>query len=248
MIFSGFQIILITAGAVYLSYRSRVSIASSLLVLSLCALGSYSFSYSGLQVLFVTYWAISSIQISGKDREVKINTFIPGVVFAVAFSISFLTYRSWKYAHELVFRDSEAANAEYRHLYPVLQFDKDFHFELGADLISMGKIDEGIAQLQKATKYNNSPDLFLMLGEGYDLQGRFMLSQFYYHEAAAIRPGHLQTLYMLMDSFSRQQKTESAKLMAKRILSTEHSERNIVTQQILTEAKNLLSTYKNKQK
>lgn len=247
-IFSGFQIIVIIAGAVYLSYRSRASIASSLLVLSLCALGSYSFSYSGLKVLFVTYWAISSLQIPAKHREVKINTFIPGVVFAVAFSISFLTYRSWIYAHELVFRNSEAANAEYRHLYPVLQFDKDFHFEYGADLISMGKIDEGITQLQQATKYNNSPDLFLMLGEGYDVQGRFKLSQYYYREAAAIRPGHLQTLYLLMDSFSRQQKTGSANLMAKRILSTEHLERNKVTRQILTAARNQLSTYKNQQK
>lgn len=214
-----------------LNHKVRLFRSDNLLYLAvmLLILGCSFFSYplenmSIYIILIITIVALS--QNNGKELSViHIGKKIPKM-FSVALIILILIFSSlkisavlkWKDAQENILVNEEKSYKTYKAIYPLLSQNGAFLFNYGAELLSISDYRNSLRVLMRATKYGNSVELYMYLGDAYTGLQNNDLAEEYYIKSAYMVPKLFTPVYKLFLFYQRTNQIEKARLAATKII------------------------------
>ena len=228
-----------------------VSATASLLSTGVLALFSFPFHIlpTALNATFLLalcsslYSIKTQYHISFKRRWI----FVPAVIFIV-FSLGGLWYtyttfrqnNGWGKAVKASF--AGRADSLFKHVYPAFKDEGEFLFNYGSYYMRSGRHKEAIPLLERAKAAFADPNLYVLLGMGYQKTEEFQKAEEHFKHASFMRPHKMYPRYLLAKLYRQSGETDKAVETAAGILGMEEKIETAAAGEIREEMRALIET------
>ena len=131
----------------------------------------------------------------------------------------------------------------YRKLYPQLQDEPKFLFELGHCLAKTGQYEESNRFLLEGGYKSSDPMFWNIMGKNYQALGRYHEAETCFTHAWHIVPNRLYPLYLLANLYFESNQSETGIAMARKVINKEPKVVSQATNEMKTEMKEKLNQY-----
>lgn len=228
---------LFTALAAYAVFRAlrfndnkfkNIKGAALSIITVLLIFGLFSYPFQDLFFVLLFIMSISIISGARSQPEVK-GSLVPGKYWRAGIvvtlimiggysAIKILAVYTWKAAKEKILVSEGDALASYNHAYDLLNNNGAFLFNYGSELAALGQYGHALKILQRATRYGNSVELHLQIGNVYQALGQLKDAERSLLRASAMNPKLFLPLSKLMLFYKENRQYEKCREIAKQII------------------------------
>ncbi len=231
----------------------RVLVYGVLLVLLIGSMFSYPMQTIPMQTLFYIVLAIIggnikkdngyefSLQKTPNTAIVMIILLIIGGSYVKGMQ-RYAAEKEWSKL-QLVNRSipSDAMASRYQKLVPVMQYNKYFMYNYGAELVYAQRYKKGIHILEQTLPRLNDSNLYIYLGLAYFELGNYSKAEECFEHASNIVPTKIFPLYNLVKVYRKTQRDKEALSLAKRIVSEGEKVQTSVGDKVILEMKKYIA-------
>jgi len=207
-----------------------IAARGSLLAILISAMFSYPFRTVPVYMMLFLVLSVISANDSVKITEIQFTEqsrrilSVAGLVLIVLFTVGqakkYRASKEWLKAFKLVrAHEYPKAVSVYEELYPILNYNRFFLFNYGAELSVMGEYHKSVDLLTEAEERLNDVDLYIYLGNSYAGLGDWKNAASCFKKASLIVPGKFYPKYRLVKIYLELNEYEKALNLAREILS-----------------------------
>ena len=129
---------------------------------------------------------------------------------------------------------------DYEKIYPNLSDQTQFLFEYAQCLSKVNEYKQSNLILKQAIKISCDPMLYNILGKNYQRLGNYKLAEQNFFISSHIVPNRIYPYFLLSNLYSENGKTDSAILMAKKVLEKKPKVQSTATKEMKVEMKKMV--------
>lgn len=208
-------------------WNLKMAVLSIMAVLLIFGIFSYPFQDLFFNLLFMLSISIIADNVSSVERQR--STLLPGrfwrsgmiVLLLITGGYAIIKLQAvytWKMAKEKILVSEGDALASYNRAYGLLANNGAFLFNYGSELAALGQYQQALKILQRATRYGNSVELHLQLGNIYQALGQLKEAERSLLRASAMNPKLFLPLSKLMLFYKETGQYEKCGEIARQII------------------------------
>jgi O-antigen ligase len=237
------------------SPKHFIFIASILILLTFLVCSLFSYPLRSLPSHIMLYYALASISAIGEYKlnfqfhvpkiQLKLISYLSIILLSVFYidqSKKFNGEKEWYKTFKLMrAKEYDQAYKNYKELYPVMQYNKYFLFNFGAELSLMQRYEKSIQTLNGTLVYLNDVDVYDYLGHSYQESGQLEQAEKCFLHASYIVPSKFFPKYNLVKLYVLMKKDKEAIALAEEIVQMKVKVPSELVTKIKTEMMNFLT-------